>query len=208
MTNVPGASAVFLEGFVTYANEAKKRALGVDPALIAAHGAVSEPVARAMAEGARRAVPERITRWPRPASPDPDGGTEEKPVGTVFIALATKLGPTVVERHRFGSDRENFKDHTTQTALNLLRRIAPWRCLSQSADVTRIRSRRHGRADLHLLVDQRRDIRGQADAAVRRRIARQDADVQAHTAIGQPAKPLHRRARVVRAAGRGIDLAC
>ncbi len=121
VTNVPGASAVFIEGFVTYANAAKTRSLGVDPALIAAHGAVSEPVARAMAEGARHAA-QTDHALSTTGIAGPDGGSEEKPVGTVFIALATKLGPTVVERHRFGSTRENFKDHATQAALNLLRR--------------------------------------------------------------------------------------
>jgi nicotinamide-nucleotide amidase len=121
VTNVPGASAVFLQGFVTYANEAKTRALGVDPALIAAHGAVSEPVARAMAEGAR-VNGQADHALATTGIAGPGGGTDEKPVGTVFIALATKLGPTVVERHRFGSNRENFKDHATQAALNLLRR--------------------------------------------------------------------------------------
>lgn len=124
ITNVPGASAVFLEGFVTYANAAKTRSLGVDAALIAAHGAVSEPVAAAMAEGARRAAGADHALATTGIA-GPDGGTEEKPVGTVFIALATKLGPTVVQRHRFGSSRENFKDHATQAALNLLRRTLP-----------------------------------------------------------------------------------
>jgi len=126
VTNVPGASVVFVEGFVTYANAAKTRALGVDPALIEAHGAVSESVARAMAEGARR-YSQADHALSTTGIAGPGGGTEEKPVGTVFIALATKLGPTVVERHRFGSNRENFKDHATQAALNLLRRamVAP-----------------------------------------------------------------------------------
>jgi nicotinamide-nucleotide amidase len=122
LTNVPGASAVFMEGFVTYANAAKVRALGVDAALIEANGAVSEPVARAMAEGALRhaGVDYALSTT---GIAGPGGGSEEKPVGTVFIALASKLGPTVVERHRFGSNRENFKDHATQAALNLLRRV-------------------------------------------------------------------------------------
>ena len=113
VTNVPGASAVFLEGFVTYANEAKTRALGVDAALLRAHGAVSREVAAAMAEGARTA-----------AGVDHALATTgiAKPVGTVFIALATKLGPTTVEQHRFPTDRETFKDLTAQTALDLLRR--------------------------------------------------------------------------------------
>jgi nicotinamide-nucleotide amidase len=121
LTNVPGASAVFMQGFVTYANEAKTRALGVDPALIETHGAVSEPVARAMAEGARRVagVDHALATT---GIAGPGGGTEEKPVGTVFIALATKLGPTIVMRHRFGNGREVFKELAAQTALDLLRR--------------------------------------------------------------------------------------
>jgi len=121
ITNVAGASAVFLEGFVTYANAAKERSLGVDPTLIATHGAVSEEVARAMAEGARR-ITGADHALATTGIAGPGGGSEAKPVGTVFIALATKLGSTIVERHRFPSDRENFKHHTTQTALNILRR--------------------------------------------------------------------------------------
>ena len=121
ITNVAGASAVFLEGFVTYANAAKERSLGVDPTLIATHGAVSEEVARAMAEGARR-ITGADHALATTGIAGPAGGSEAKPVGTVFIALATKLGSTIVERHRFPSDRENFKHHTTQTALNILRR--------------------------------------------------------------------------------------
>jgi nicotinamide-nucleotide amidase len=121
LTNVPGASAVFVEGFVTYANEAKTRALGVEPALLEAHGAVSREVARAMAEGARRASgAEHALATTGIAGPG--GGTDEKPVGTVFIALATKLGETIVLKQRFPTDREAFKYLTTQTALDLLRR--------------------------------------------------------------------------------------
>ncbi len=121
VTNVPGASAVFMQGFVTYANEAKTRALGVDAALIRAHGAVSREVAAAMAEGARTAagVDHALATT---GIAGPGGGSEAKPVGTVFIALATKLGPTVVERHRFQHERETFKNLTAQTALDLLRR--------------------------------------------------------------------------------------
>ncbi len=121
ITNVAGASAVFLEGFVTYANAAKERSLGVDPTLIATHGAVSEEVARAMAEDARR-ITGADHALATTGIAGPGGGSEAKPVGTVFIALATKLGSPIVERHRFPSDRENFKHHTTQTALNILRR--------------------------------------------------------------------------------------
>lgn len=121
LTNVPGASAVFMEGFVTYANEAKVRALGVDAALIAEHGAVSEPVAAAMAEGARdRAGVEFALATTGIAGPG--GGTEAKPLGTVFIGLAGKNCATQVKRFRFATDRETFKNLTTQTALDLLRR--------------------------------------------------------------------------------------
>jgi nicotinamide-nucleotide amidase len=121
VTNVPGASAVFLQGFVTYANHAKIRALGVPVALLEKHGAVSREVAAAMAEGARAAagVDHALATT---GIAGPGGGSAEKPVGTVFIALATKLGPTTVEQHRFPTDRETFKDLTAQTALDLLRR--------------------------------------------------------------------------------------
>ncbi len=121
VTNVAGASAVFVEGFVTYANEAKTRAVGVDPALIAAHGAVSREVAQAMAEGARR-VSGADHALATTGIAGPGGGSVEKPVGTVFIALATKLGATVVEQERFPTDRETFKQLVTQCALDLLRR--------------------------------------------------------------------------------------
>ena len=121
LTNVPGASAVFLEGFVTYANEAKVRALGVDAGLLAAHGAVSAEVASAMAEGAReRAGVDFALATTGIAGPG--GGTAEKPLGTVFIALAGKTMVTQVKRFRFATDRETFKNLTVQTALDLLRR--------------------------------------------------------------------------------------
>ena len=121
LTNVAGASAVFMEGFVTYANEAKARALGVDAQLIAAHGAVSREIAAAMAEGARdRAGVDYALATTGIAGPG--GATAEKPVGTVFIALATKSGKAQVHRYRFATDRETFKNLTTQTALDLLRR--------------------------------------------------------------------------------------
>jgi nicotinamide-nucleotide amidase len=121
ITNVPGASAVFLQGFVTYSNEAKTAALGVDAALIRAHGAVSHEVAGAMAEGARR-VAGADHALATTGIAGPGGGTDEKPVGTVYIGLATKLGRGAVERHRFPTDRQTFKDLVSQTALDMLRR--------------------------------------------------------------------------------------
>jgi nicotinamide-nucleotide amidase len=121
ITNVPGASAVFLQGFVTYSNEAKTAALGVDQALIRAHGAVSHEVAGAMADGARRAAGADHALATTGIA-GPGGGTAEKPVGCVYIALATKLGIGVIEKHRFPTDRETFKDLVCQTALDILRR--------------------------------------------------------------------------------------
>ena len=121
ITNVPGASAVFLAGYVTYANEAKEGMLGVDPRLIAAHGAVSEEVARAMAEGARRQANATFALATTGIA-GPGGGTEEKPVGTVFVALAADGAATQVRRFRFPDDRPTFKELTTQAALEMLRR--------------------------------------------------------------------------------------
>ncbi len=120
ITNVPGASAVFLAGYVTYANSAKIDAIGVDPALIAAHGAVSAEVAAAMALGARSRCGADFALATTGIA-GPGGGTEEKPVGTVFIALAGARG-VEVERQQFPSDRETFKALASQAALDLLRR--------------------------------------------------------------------------------------
>lgn len=121
ITNVPGASNVFVEGFVTYANEAKAQALKVDAQLIETHGAVSAEVAAAMAEGAR-AVVSTDYALSTTGIAGPGGGTELKPVGTVFIALASRNAATIVKQHAFPTDRENFKWLVTQTALDLLRR--------------------------------------------------------------------------------------
>jgi nicotinamide-nucleotide amidase len=121
ITNVPGASAVLLAGYVTYSNEAKAAMLGVDPRVISEHGAVSEQVARAMAEGARTNAKTDFALATTGIA-GPSGGTEQKPVGTVFIALAAEDAPTKVERRFFPDDRPTFKELTTQTALEMLRR--------------------------------------------------------------------------------------
>ena len=121
ITNVSGASNVFTQGFVTYANEAKTQHLGVPAALIAAHGAVSEEVAAAMAEGCLRVSGAdhaiAVTGIAGPA-----GGTPEKPVGTVFIAIASRGVATVVRKRWFRGEREWFKTLTSQAALDFLRR--------------------------------------------------------------------------------------
>lgn len=121
ITNVPGASAVFLAGYVTYSNEAKTATLGVDPGLIAEHGSVSAEVAKGMAEGARRQAKASFALATTGIA-GPGGGTKEKPVGTVFIALASDSFPTEARQLFFPDDRQTFKELTTQTALEMLRR--------------------------------------------------------------------------------------
>ena len=119
-TNVPGASAVFLAGHCTYANTAKQATLGVTSETLAEHGAVSEPTARQMAEGART-IHNADYALATTGIAGPGGGTEEKPVGTVFMALATNDGTEIVKRlNRF--DRETFKQVTAQQTMDLLRR--------------------------------------------------------------------------------------
>ena len=116
VTNVSGASAVFLAGYVTYSNEAKTRDLAVPAELIARHGAVSPEVATAMAEGAlRRAGSDWALATTGIAGPT--GGTPDKPVGTVCIALAHRGEPTQVQTQRFFRDRDVFKDLVARTAL-------------------------------------------------------------------------------------------
>ena len=121
ITNVPGASKVFVAGHVVYANEAKINMLGVDKNLIEKHGAVSEPVAHAMAEGARARARSAYSLATTGIA-GPTGGSEEKPVGTVYIALAFADQETMVKRFFFPSDRETFKQLTAQAAFEMLRR--------------------------------------------------------------------------------------
>jgi nicotinamide-nucleotide amidase len=119
LTNVPGASAVLKGGFVSYSNEMKIGCLGVRSETLSHHGAVSEAVAREMAEGARRiAASDHALAVTGIAGPS--GGTDEKPVGTVFIALAASE-TTQVWRMFNPWDRKTFKEVTTQQALNFLR---------------------------------------------------------------------------------------
>jgi PncC family amidohydrolase len=120
LTSVSGSSTVFREGVVTYSNQAKAERLGVAADLLAEHGAVSEPVAAAMAEGQRQRsgadVALSIT-----GIAGPGGGTPGKPVGTVVFGLADAAGTQVVTR-RWSSGREAVRAFSVNYALELLRR--------------------------------------------------------------------------------------
>ncbi|MBA1157382.1 CinA family protein [Microvirga mediterraneensis] len=120
LTEISGSSAVVERGFVTYSNEAKTELIGVPADLIAAHGAVSEPVARAMAEGAlahsRADVAVGIT-----GVAGPSGGTAAKPVGLVHFGLTRKGAATVHLERRYGDlGRENVRRRAVEDALSLL----------------------------------------------------------------------------------------
>ena len=121
ITDVPGASEVFSEGFVTYSNSAKTHILGVPAELIESHGAVSPEVARAMAEGAQKRAQANFA-LSLTGIAGPGGGTPEKPVGLVHIALARPNAETLLLERRFPADRATFKQLATQSALDLLRR--------------------------------------------------------------------------------------
>jgi nicotinamide-nucleotide amidase len=120
ITNVPGASSVLLAGYVCYSNEAKTDVLAVDPKLIEQHGAVSEEVARAMAEGARKRAKSTYALATTGVA-GPAGGSEEKPVGTVYVSVADET-ETKVRELFFPSDRETFKQLVAQFAFEMLRR--------------------------------------------------------------------------------------
>ena len=118
LTSISGSSDYFMEGLVTYSNAAKTRLLNVPPQVIETHGAVSEQTARLMAEGARAGAGTDIGLATTGIA-GPTGGTDEKPVGTVYISLAGPDG-TLVRRHQFLGQRDQITQLTAQTALNWL----------------------------------------------------------------------------------------
>lgn len=119
LTEVPGSSAVLDRGFVTYSNAAKTDLLGVPESVIEGYGAVSEPVARAMAEGARDRAETKLSVSVTGIA-GPGGGSVEKPVGLVHFGCAWPAG-VVHERHVFdGLDREGVRLASVRTALRLL----------------------------------------------------------------------------------------
>jgi nicotinamide-nucleotide amidase len=121
LTAIPGSSATVLAGYVTYSNAAKMRMLGVDAASIESLGAVSEAVARQMAEGALREA-EADLALSCTGIAGPGGATPGKPVGLVFIGCARRGGEPLVERHVFPGDRTAVRAATVAAAFALARR--------------------------------------------------------------------------------------
>lgn len=116
ITQIPGSSQWFDRGFVTYTNEAKHSMLGVDLATIEQYGAVSVQVAKQMAQGAIKNSKANISVAITGIA-GPDGGTKDKPVGTVCIAFASDSGIVVAKKHLFLGDREKIRYQSVQEAL-------------------------------------------------------------------------------------------
>ena len=122
LTDIPGASAAIYGGYITYANSAKSRMIQVQPRLIGDYGAVSNQVARAMADGARNTA--RVDfAVAATGIAGPDGGTEKKPVGLVYVAVSSELATVVIE-HRFGDlGRDGIRKATVDAALELVLQV-------------------------------------------------------------------------------------
>lgn len=120
LVSVPGISEFFLEGAVTYSNDAKIRRLGVKKETLAEHTAVSAEVAREMADGIRLAANASLGLATTGIA-GPDGGTQERPVGLVYVALSSSYGTVVRELHLNGN-RERIRNAASLQALDLLRR--------------------------------------------------------------------------------------
>lgn len=123
ITAAPGSSAWFDASFVTYSNEAKARELGVPDALLAAHGAVSEPVARAMADGSLKRAGAHLSVAVTGIA-GPGGGSPDKPVGTVCVAFALRGAPAASRTHRFTGDRAAIRQASVVAALEGLIELA------------------------------------------------------------------------------------
>lgn len=118
ITDIPGSSAIFTHGFVSYANEAKIQMLGVPEATLATHGAVSSETAAAMAIGARKHSGADLAISTTGIA-GPDGGSEQKPIGTVWFGLATPHGVTTYHRI-FPGNRDDVRRASVDFALALL----------------------------------------------------------------------------------------
>lgn len=120
ITSVPGSSRYFLGGVLAYSNDVKVRQLGVDEKIMAEHGAVSSECAIAMATGVRRLLNSDYALAVTGIA-GPDGGTDTKPVGTIFVGLASPHGAYAKEWH-LGTNREYNRSRSVYAALELLRR--------------------------------------------------------------------------------------
>jgi nicotinamide-nucleotide amidase len=121
LTEIPGSSDVVERGFVTYSNEAKEDLLGVAAEALHLHGAVSEPVCRAMAEGALKHSRAQLSVAVTGIA-GPGGGSETKPVGLVYVAAARKSGDVIAREYRFGDiGRDRVRLRTVEKAIQLLR---------------------------------------------------------------------------------------
>lgn len=130
LTSVPGSSDFLLFDGVVYANKAKQNVLGVGEEILRAHGAVSEEVAAAMAEGALRKVDADLSVSITGIA-GPGGGTEHKPVGTVWFALARRGQPTVTKTRRLHGDRQRIRTLASYVALRMLAHAALGRALEE-----------------------------------------------------------------------------
>jgi nicotinamide-nucleotide amidase len=126
LTSVPGSSDYFVGGCITYSNAMKVELLGVPPEVLEQHGAVSKEAAEAMAASARRRTGSTYALSITGVA-GPDGGSEAKPVGTVYVAVADEAG-VYTEHRRFLGDRQRIRTFTVQMALDLLRRRITGRC--------------------------------------------------------------------------------
>lgn len=119
IVNVSGASEVFEQGFVTYANRAKQKLVGVKASTLEEYGAVSEETAKEMAEGGCKEADADVCLAVTGLA-GPDGGTEEKPVGLVYIGCCVQ-GRTVIRKFQFTGNRQKIREHAVVSALVLLR---------------------------------------------------------------------------------------
>ena len=119
LTDIAGSSAWFERGFVTYSNEAKSQMIGVSEATLLEHGAVSEPVVVEMAIGALKAARADFAVSISGVA-GPDGGSEDKPVGTVWFAFASVSGEGITRRECFSGDRDAVRRQATAYALQTL----------------------------------------------------------------------------------------
>lgn len=119
LVNVPGISAWFEEGYITYSNEAKEKLLGVSHTTLETYGAVSEKTAKEMAAGAAKAAGAQAAIAVTGIA-GPDGGTKDKPVGLVYTGCFCK-GAVRVEKHIFDGGRREVRESSVQAALALLR---------------------------------------------------------------------------------------